>query len=388
MTTETIPINRLDLRPLLDLREREEKIVSLELSRSAAQVRLGKGRRLYINDGKHEVEGRLTERFFRAATRLSAGGGGDAPIDSDHSSSARFSSLAQEDIEERIRIAIDKPGVQLRVQPLRHGPDRLYGINGPGYQPTDQLAVRSGFLRAARRFLGGEPSSNGLTFDRSGIPEETFRLPDGGVPGEHFDLTLRLRYALSTGFHDYTSDYHREVLICSNGMTSVEKRDFQWYHDCLFSLDDFVRVAINGYQELSRDLPRLREEALARPLDRDAVEQLFQLVNLAGASIDRLAARLRSEIRSTGPNEWSLSQGFTWLATHGRQLAPGTRRSFRETGSRIFDQRLDYTLETARLESPERSVAPGALFPETHPSIRQRPSSETEQRRQAALSIL
>lgn len=239
-------------------------------------------------------------------------------------------------LADKLARVLSHSGLVLRYRDSVSGLE-IYGLTSRNFVEMDQRHFRNVLVEAMRP-LGIAPSGQAFETAYREVVEE-FDLPTSrGEVG----LTCRVIYGLNTGYSSYRLRWGRLILVCTNGMTSLDSvAPDRWLHSGDVEIARFVDASVHrAYDHLSV-LERKIIAASARPMDDARVDQFLSRLVMATATKQRIASRLDVEFSGTGQNEWSLSQALTYLGTHERAISPRVRGHLTRLGSGIVDGSLD-----------------------------------------------
>lgn len=213
----------------------------------------------------------------------------------------------------------------------------IYGVTSSNFRNMNQLFFRSVLVNELAKL--GISSSHEVFKTKFNEVGEHFIMPSTEAP---VGLKCSVIYGLNNGYSSYRIRWGRTVLICSNGLTAfkIVGKD-RWIHSAQVDIRDFAARSVeSAYNHISALEGRLIA-AQSRPLDADLVNDLLSRLSLARATHRRVISRLEKETAATGNNEWSLSQTFTFLATHETAIPPRVRARLTQAGTEILEGTLE-----------------------------------------------
>lgn len=230
----------------------------------------------------------------------------------------------------------------------------LYGIISDQFCEINQLKFRSEFIDTYKTYgLSEKAANNNLTF--FGEPREkfTFNANNFRKVGEPVTYGIGIIYGLNNGYSSFRIALDRTILVCKNGMTSVEKLHFaQLKHTKEYSIPAFIENIKNNIFEYDEFFQKVISGAKIRSINPNQVNELFARLHVTTVIKNRIKERFEIEKAATGENEWSLSQAFTYLATHFYKTYPDKHNGsiLTEVGSNILDNSLEYVLDSSMKE--------------------------------------
>ena len=233
--------------------------------------------------------------------------------------------------------ALSHSGTVLRYSELGNV-RRIYGVTSPQFVEMNQREFRDTLVESLAP-LGIVP--NGEVFKTPfGEIVEKFEVPmaqEGQV-----GLNCKVVYGLNNGYSSYRLNWGRTVLVCTNGLTSIEKigRD-RWVHTNRVNIRDFATGSVEAaYNHLS-DVEKQISAARTRTINHSLMDQFMTRLALANATKERVSTRLDHEFRDTGNNEWSVSQALTFLGEHEKAIPFQVRENLTRLGSTLLEKPLE-----------------------------------------------
>lgn len=232
--------------------------------------------------------------------------------------------------------------------------NKLYGIISDQFREINQLKFRSEFIDSYKAYgLSENASSNYLTF--FGEPREkfTFNANNFRKVGEPIEYGIDIIYGLNNGYSSFRIALVRSILVCKNGLTSCEKLHFaQLKHTKDYNIPAFIKDIKNNIFEYDEFFQKVISGAKIRSINPNQMNELFARLHVTTVIKNRIRERFEIEKAATGDNEWSLSQAFTYLATHFYKTYPDKHNGsiLTEVGSNILDNSLEYVLDSSMKE--------------------------------------
>lgn len=318
-------------------REAQVKLIPLDHSVS---IKLSPyNRRISIATSGREFSGNLdTKLIHQLGNRIWRNRSYDAVLE-------LWCSHQQSDLVDFLEDTLSKSGQMLRYSEVG-STNQIYGITSPNFLVMNQNAFRDALVSALRHH-GISPNKN-VSHTRFGEVTEEFSVPrQGGQVG----LNCRVLYGLNNGYSSYRIIWGRTVLVCSNGLTEFEKigRD-RWLHTRNVTIENFSKASVEA---ALNHLTTLESQILAannRPVIYSILQELMRRLVLAKATKERIRARLCHELNDTGPNEWSVSQAFTFLGQHEQAISFRVRLNLTRIGSILLERPLEQLLFTPAVE--------------------------------------
>ncbi len=214
---------------------------------------------------------------------------------------------------------------------------QIYGITSPKFRDMCQGVFRD-ILTNILRHRGITPK-NEVFLTPFGEVAEGFCVPDqGGQVG----LTCKVLYGLNNGYSSFRIIWGRQVLICSNGLTTFQTvgRD-RWFHTNRLDITDFVTQSIDAASNHLSDVERQIQASRGRSAHSSVLGQFMKRLAVSKATKDRVQERLIHEFKDTGPNDWSVSQALTFLGQHENGIPFRVRDDLTRLGSVLLERSLE-----------------------------------------------
>ena len=255
------------------------------------------------------------------------------------------------DLSGLLEDALSNSGSVLRYT-QRANVRHIYGLTSPRFCEMEQSVFRDVLVNSFNML---DIITNGRVFRTPfGEVVEEFSIPgQGGEVG----LTCKVIYGLNNGYSSYRLNWGRIVLVCTNGLTAFQSagRD-RWLHTNHVDIGDFATASVEGaYKHLST-VEKQVLDARERSINYSLLDQFMTRLAIANASKERVAARLRHEFSDTGPNEWSVSQAFTFLGQHEKAIPLRVRDDLTRLGSSLLEKPL------AQLASAPAIIKPTGFY--------------------------
>lgn len=229
---------------------------------------------------------------------------------------------------------------------LDKGKMNLYGIISPNFTEIDPLEFRTEFLNNYHSL--GKPDDQVKRISRTRFGEIvenfTFKQPEVKKLREPVKLDIGLIYGLNNGYSSFRIRITRTILVCENGLTTVESRKLaQLKHTKYANIPNFVRQVKQNMDTYSDHFQRVIDNAKNRPIYKNEFDELFQRLHVSEVVKGRVKERFEIEKNNSGNNEWALSQSFTNLATHFYKRGHH-EKILTEVGSDILDNSINHVL--------------------------------------------
>jgi hypothetical protein len=245
----------------------------------------------------------------------------------------------------------------------------IYGIVSSNFEFMNQFEIRDEFINQYKIY--GFPSADeynvGFTKFNEPFEKFTFSSNTQARVGEEIGYSVFLIYGLNNGYSSYRVFLGREILVCSNGMTSIENAEFARLKH-LKNPD--IRTFINDiYETINRYDTRLQmqiERAKRAQIRQQEFEELFQRLHVSQAVKNRVLVQFQEEKLKTNNSEWSLSQSFTNVGTHfyGKSKDRHHEKMLISVGSEIIDSSLgEFLNSSSKKEKYGDFYTYGSLLP-------------------------
>lgn len=245
---------------------------------------------------------------------------------------------------------------------LDNSKQKVYGMVSSRFGFLNPLEFRSNFMTHFQSY--GAPIKNKSSVGKTifGEPFEKFSFrktnQDANV-GEPIGYNIAMVYGLNNGYSSYRIKLDREVLVCENGMTTVEKSEFaKLKHISNPNMDGFITDIVKSVDAFDHEFQEKILNAKNRELTDSIRNDLFNRLHTSQAVKDRVINRLSMEIENSGNSEWSLSQAFTNIGTH--YYRPSFDKYHDKILTEVGSSIVDYTLEQL-LEAPVKKEKMGNL---------------------------
>jgi len=249
-----------------------------------------------------------------------------------------------------------KPGLENKISEslkkknsillLDESQKKLYGIISPSFNEIDPVKFRTEFINNYQSF--GRPDDQTVKFTKTRFGEVienfTFKQPEVKKGGEPVKYKIGLIYGLNNGYSSFRFQVTRTILVCKNGLTKVEKRNFaQLKHTKTASIPDFVEKVKEGMDNYSIDFQKIIDQAKNRSVNKIEFDELFHRLHVSEIVKRRVKERFEIERNNSGNNEWAVSQSFTNMATHFYKRGLH-EKILTEVGSDILDSSINNVL--------------------------------------------
>lgn len=210
----------------------------------------------------------------------------------------------------------------------------IYGIVYEGYKAIDPNMFRETFKKEAfARGLKYSPENSHLNKFNKYI--EMYIPPK--QKGFESSISYMLTYGRSNGISPYKVGLNREIIVCSNGITSYDKfNELYFKHNELSHIQPIISNIFKQADEHHQLLENQISLSKDRMLDEYAVND-FADKNFNEKNIDRFYKKLNDEINKNDKTEWALSQTFTDISTHANYVGFELKFKLREAGTAIIE---------------------------------------------------
>jgi hypothetical protein len=228
----------------------------------------------------------------------------------------------------------------------KNGNNEIYGIVSSSFQEINQLEFRESFINELKQLDDFSVESK-LTVNRNGQLIEEF-IP--AFSQQQVAYTYCLIHGNNNGYNAIKMFWGRKVIICSNGLTRYKDADnFILNHTQSSNSKTFVQQTVEEGIKNYNFINNRIETSSNSILQDSTFNDFLGGITLARATKDRIADRLKTEVKVTGNTEWSLSQSLTWLAEHEKAIGTFTKNLLRDTGTFILEEGLEKFMSEKRV---------------------------------------
>jgi len=248
----------------------------------------------------------------------------------------------------------------------------IYGLVSSRFTELNPLEIRQNFESKFSDFGLPLDENYSVGFTPFGEPFETYNFETPKLKtnnDEPINYQVKLIYGLNNGYSSYRIILKRKVLVCSNGMTSVERSEFaKLKHVANPNIESFIKKIEESVINYNTILQKKIQSAKNRQLNNKLIDETFNRLHTAQIVKNRVKNRLQTEINDYGNNEWALSQAFTNIATHFYKPSYDKKHEkiLTEIGSSIVDQSLTEVINAPiKKTSYGNDFTYGNLLPKT-----------------------
>lgn len=222
----------------------------------------------------------------------------------------------------------------IRYRDTFTGVKAIYGIVPLGYVAFDPNFFREEFKREAfARGMKYSPENSHINKFNKYV--EMYIPPK--KKGTESCISYMLEYGRANGISPYKINLNREIIICSNGLTSYDKIDGIYLKHK--ELDNVNQIICNIFQQ-SDIHHEILENQIAESKGRkisDSIITEFAVKQLNNETRKLFYKKLQTEMSKYENTEWALSQSLTDLATHNTLIRPDMRNVLRIAGSEVLE---------------------------------------------------
>lgn len=347
--------------PIAELIDFEKSIQRIDVKHPVKIRFSADGKNLCLDHGDMQLQGRVNRPFMHQLGSR-AWGRANSYAEIERLWGKKFSTDRVE-LESELTNVFKENDLIIKYFHGASGINTIYGVVSPHFIEVNQLEFRHQFLESLGCDSPLKPISTGITVSDYGQVAEVFDFNDQGLQTKYRYILV---YARNNGYEAYQVNWGREVVVCTNGLTTWKGSKFKWKHTRETDLKDFISLTVNeGVANQHFIEGRIKEsrETLLQPV---RLKELLERLSVARATKQRITNRLAIEAGEIGGNEWALSQAFTWLGSHEKHIPIKVRSQFVRLGTNILEKSLHDTLNDQVIAGPSGHY--GVLLP---PELRQ-----------------